>query len=239
MICPNCKAIIPKEENFCTECGLQTNPEMANQELLSLSIDDIELILTDQLDLYSELEIAFLKERLIALRAEEKMLLEKQQKELQDERKRNLPSEIVCPKCDGINPSSNKQCQYCSYIFKEKDYYAKSDDKEKPEKLKEDSDRSLFYIAFLLPILGIIIGLIYISKDKEDLGKSLIKFSVIIVVMVSLIAAIFLSGAVDIFQDHNQKICHQCGQEITGDAIEAYDRYYCSYDCYMQEVLFD
>lgn len=33
--------------------------------------------------------------------------------------------------------------------------------------------------------------------------------------------------------------CHNCGKSISGDPVEAGGRSYCSYDCYMNEVLFD
>lgn len=41
----------------------------------------------------------------------------------------------------------------------------------------------LYVISFLLPLVGIILGVIYIGKDENDLGKSLILFSIIIAII--------------------------------------------------------
>ena len=41
----------------------------------------------------------------------------------------------------------------------------------------------LYVISFLLPLVGIILGVIYIGKDENDLGKLLILFSIIIAII--------------------------------------------------------
>lgn len=161
---------------------------MDTSELLSLSIDDIELILQDQRDLYSEDEFAFLEKRLVEL-------LEEQNRIALEERKKQIPSTILCPKCDGENPSSNQVCQYCSYKFKKRDYYQQHE-YEMYDPVDEDSDEDrsntgLYVIAFLLPIVGIIMGLIYIGKNEDDLGKSLIMFSIIISIVFAVIGWLF------------------------------------------------
>ena len=33
--------------------------------------------------------------------------------------------------------------------------------------------------------------------------------------------------------------CHRCGDSVGNDPVKAGGRTYCSYDCYMDEVLFD
>ena len=32
------------------------------------------------------------------------------------------------------------------------------------------------------------------------------------------------------------KTCHYCGEQIAGDPLKKDGRYYCDYDCYMNEV---
>lgn len=206
-----------------------------DQDINSLSINDIELILVDQTDLYSDDEIAELKARLSEL-------YKARDAEAKAELKQKIPPVIKCPKCDGQNPSSNQQCQYCSYIFKEKDYYACSNDvSESVEEITdttENSNRSLYYIAALIPLLGIILGLIYIAKNHDELGKSLIITSIICTIVIVLIYMLFTGTLGDILSNLSSKECYICGDKISGEAIQVGERYYCDYDCYMEDFLF-
>lgn len=91
---------------------------MTDTELSSLSIDDIDLILEDQADLYSP-------EELEQLRALKRYLTVCKQKEAMEKRAALRLSTVICPKCDGPNDAQRSTCQYCSHPFKEEDYYAK------------------------------------------------------------------------------------------------------------------
>lgn len=161
---------------------------MDTAEFLSLSIDDIELILKDQRDLYSDDELAFLEKRLAELYSENERAYKEQKKLTLEARRKHIPT-IVCPMCDGENPSTNQVCQYCSYEFKEKDYFRQPNDGTDTS-AAQDSDggsKGLYVIAFLLPIVGIIMGLIYIGKNEDELGKSLIIFSILVPIVVGII----------------------------------------------------
>lgn len=210
------------------------------QDWLSLSINDIELILVDQSELYSNDEISLLRDRLAALRAEEDArknlnvmdALDPSRREIKErlavrgaeERKQKQNSDVIkCPKCDGENPSSNQRCQYCSHILK-----------VQPKDPDKTNNRSLRLIAFFIPIIGILIGLVYIGKGKDELGKSLIIFAVAGAIVMALIGWLLGAG---VFND-SQRTCHYCGDVVSGDPVEGNGRYYCSQDCLYREIFF-
>lgn len=99
---------------------------MTIQELTKLSINDIDLILRDQTDLYTPEEIDELTQWKQYLIQQE----ERAQKEEQNQRRLKV---IKCPKCDGPNDSANTYCMYCGYQFKESDYYTKEESHEDTE----------------------------------------------------------------------------------------------------------
>jgi len=139
-------------------------------DIKKMSIDDIELILEDQLDMYNKDEINLLKEEL------------KRRKELEEAQ--SLNRVIRCIKCDGENLLSDEACKYCGYKIN-KNRYKSDNEEDKEEKEVANSNRSLYIISFLIPIVGIILGIVYIGKDEEDLGKSLIIFSIFIIIIYS------------------------------------------------------
>ena len=53
-----------------------------------------------------------------------------------------------------------------------------------------------------------------------------------------LIVSIFIASALTL-SACGSLTCHNCGDPVGGDPVKAGGRTYCSYDCYMDEVLFD
>ena len=49
------------------------------------------------------------------------------------------------------------------------------------------SNAVLYIISFLFPIIGIILGIVYIKKDEDELGKSLLIFSIVFLIIFSII----------------------------------------------------
>lgn len=143
------------------------------EKLNELSLSEICYILLNEKDSYSLEEINILENR------KKELSKEFEQKELEEEIK-NRPAEFKCPKCDGINKSSNIKCDFCGYEFKRDDYLEQQDD-------NNSSNMGLFIIALLLPIVGIILGIVYIAKDNDNLGKTLIIFSIVVVIIFSII----------------------------------------------------
>ena len=97
---------------------------MKFSEMKSLSIDDIDLILRDQQDLYSQEELAELTEYREYLIKQKQEQMQEQKRIEKENRRLNT---VICPKCDGPNECSNVKCVYCDYTFKEDDYYAKEE----------------------------------------------------------------------------------------------------------------
>jgi transcription elongation factor Elf1 len=147
---------------------------MTKIELDSLSVDDIKLILIDQQELYNEDEISQLQKRLKYLQTQN-----------QKDQPKKRPEKFNCPKCGAQNKSTNIMCPYCEYKFKEQDYFnIATDDNINVENSKNNnSNTALYIIALLLPVVGVILGIVYIAKDKEELGKSLIIFSIIVFIV--------------------------------------------------------
>jgi len=149
------------------------------EELNKLTLPDICYILLNEKDCYSPNEIMLLEQRKKEL---SRIIEEKEYREIV----KNRPKEIICPKCDGVNKSENDTCDFCGYKFKDKDYTNKNEEDEKT------SNTILFIISFLMPIIGIILGIIYIAKDEEDFGKKILLFSIIISIIFFLIGMFIL-----------------------------------------------
>ncbi len=121
---------------------------MKFSELRKFSIEDVDLILKDQLDLYSSEEIKELKEY-------RDYLLEQEQKRQEDEKQSRRLTTLVCPKCDGLNDAINNRCIYCDYQFKESDYYAKkSIHKDEPEEATDSINAPVGQLLFGLLFSG-------------------------------------------------------------------------------------
>ena len=152
------------------------------EEIKSYTIDELELIISTQEDLYSEEEMTKLKNQLTEKRLEE----EKRREEIILSR---LPDTILCEKCDGPNDFSNTHCAFCGYeLNKEKyytdEYYLSESEEESYERErynKKDGYTFQRVISFLIPFVGLIIGAIMLANDSEekrDCGKTCILLSV-------------------------------------------------------------
>ena len=126
-------------------------------ELKKLSLDDIELILQDQQDLYSQDELEEIK-------AQRNYLLELEQKAREAEKESRRLTVVTCPKCDGPNDPKNTKCIYCDHQFKEQDYYAPktvSNDTEEPEEI-HPADSHYAAGRILLSALSVVMGIVSI-----------------------------------------------------------------------------
>ena len=148
---------------------------MTQEELEKLSISDVYYILMNEKEYYSAEELAMLEKR-------KRELDRKDDEEEYNKEIENRPEEFRCPKCDGINKSSGKECVFCGYRFKRNDYFNGKDIQE-----YNRSNAVLYIISFLFPIIGIILGIVYIKKDEDELGKSLLIFSIVFLIIFSII----------------------------------------------------
>lgn len=117
-----------------------------------------------------------------------------------------------CPKCNELNGDNSTQCYKCQTIFPRVDnsyqkvcphcgitYSSKYErcrecgsylsvvtdtGKEIEKAMKSDSSNCLLYVlSFLLPIVGIILGIVYIAKNEEELGRTLLMIAAIPIVI--------------------------------------------------------
>lgn len=84
----------------------------------------------------------------------------------------------------------NTQCSYCGYSFKEKDYLD-STISSSDSNVETQHNFILYLISLLFPLIGIIIGLIYILKDDGKLGAKLILFSIICSIIITAVIIAF------------------------------------------------
>ena len=161
--------------------------EKLSEELKSYSKSDLELIVSTQQDLYSQEELEFISEIIQKKDKEDK---EKQKAFIQS----HLPTEISCPKCDGVNTFKNEKCQYCGYTFDKRKYYQIEyyENAEEETEFEDEETRSYtfqYIISFLLPLVGYILGAILLSKDDSD-EKSVGKVCIILGIISTIISVI-------------------------------------------------
>lgn len=158
-------------------------------KIRELSTDEIELILKDQKDLYTEEEF-----KLIHLEYEKRFELfnfeyekhkfdkiKRAKEELNKDVNINIPEEINCLKCDGIISSSDAVCKFCGYknnleIIRQnllKNILEKDNEIECIKKIKKPSHSLIIFsvILFIIGIISIIITSVLKDDDKYRLSK--------------------------------------------------------------------
>lgn len=91
----------------------------------------------------------------------------------------------VCPKCGMVYSSNVENCSNCHVrlgVYDERGYRSGSD----------NSGCWMYVVAVLIPLIGVILGLVYIARGDDDLGKSLIITGVISWIVIPLL--IFAMG---------------------------------------------
>jgi len=157
-------------------------------EIRNYTIEELEIIVSTQKDLYTEEEMNQLK-KLLALKRQVAY----------DERERNilerLPKEILCDKCDGPNSFSNETCVFCGHkLNKSKyytdEYYEKLDvvDDESSDNSK-DSYTFQYVISFIIPLVGFIVGGIMLANDDDE-KRSHGKVCIVVGIVSILICAV-------------------------------------------------
>ncbi|ADQ40879.1 hypothetical protein Calkr_1377 [Caldicellulosiruptor acetigenus I77R1B] len=125
----------------------------------------------------------------------------------------------ICPKCGELNGENRTECWKCGSILGPVDKYKKiclKCGRIYPQKAeicdecggelavydvdtnynntKTDSSVGWLYIvSILFPVVGIILGCIYIARREDNLGKSLIITSVVVIVISIFMSLLFVS----------------------------------------------
>lgn len=156
------------------------------EKINSYPVDDLQLILDDQLDMYTSEEITYITQRIDALN--------------KAELKKHLPQKITCDKCGGVNSFEDDYCKYCGAQLQKEKYYNLSYYEENTETNSEDENNHghgfHYFASFIVPLVGFILGSILLSKDNEDqqyLGKICITLGMVsviisIIVLIAIIA---------------------------------------------------
>lgn len=166
-------------------------------EIQKYTDEELELIISTQVDLYSNDEMSELKKLLEARirdkkAAHDSLVLSR------------LPKTIHCEKCDAPNPFSNDQCDYCGHLLNKSKYYT-DEYYEQNEKTKLESDTSIssvddtsytfhYIISFLIPLVGFILGATMLASDndeKSSCGKTCIIISIFSCISYTILLTIF------------------------------------------------
>ena len=93
----------------------------------------------------------------------------------------------ICPKCKTIYAGRAESCETCGgklSVYMD-EYVARQD--------SSSGGCWLYVVSILIPLVGIILGCIYIARREDELGKSLIMTSIITWVVVGVISVAFAS----------------------------------------------
>lgn len=80
----------------------------------------------------------------------------------------------ICPKCGFVYSSKTESCDSCGGRLS-----VYTPDAVNKTSYSDNSGCWMYVVAVLIPLVGIILGCIYISRGEDDLGKSLIITSVV------------------------------------------------------------
>ena len=187
--CDGGDALDNEDESF--QDGEEKSPEEDFlEEIEALDTEQLQLILSDQQHLYKKEEIAKIRS-VLAKRMQNQPRLKHDSmlsdKELENIAISRLPKDYVCPKCDGINETPGRYCVFCHNDLlgwgPPVDMIRK---KESTDQTGTSAGCLFYFLAFLIPIFGIIMGAI--KRDKGLLIFSgilqainlLISFSILI-----------------------------------------------------------
>lgn len=170
------------------------------EELAEYDIDTLKMIHETQTDEYSPEELDYMLE-----------IIQRKEAELLEKAEAYIPEEIVCEKCGVAQPFSNDKCQYCEWEFDKSEYYRQanleaqglahygSEDDARQSSTEQDGSSSYtfhYVISFLIPIVGLIMGAVFLTKDSQEgrsVGKTCILAAIIgMVISVSITSCVFV-----------------------------------------------
>ena len=93
----------------------------------------------------------------------------------------------ICPKCGFIYSQKSETCEKCGGRL------GVYDNTFINTKKSGDSDSWMYVVSVLIPLIGIILGCIYIARGEDELGKSLIITGVISNILVLVIGILLVS----------------------------------------------
>lgn len=93
----------------------------------------------------------------------------------------------ICPECRIIYGSNAETCETCHTRLS---VYSGETISEN-SKTSDPHNRWMYILAIFIPLVGIILGLIYISRKEDELGKSLLLTGIIANTIGAILLAVF------------------------------------------------
>lgn len=91
----------------------------------------------------------------------------------------------VCRSCGSIFEQKVEHCNKCGILLS-----VYSGDTYDHIQETDDGEMWMFVVSVIIPLLGIVLGLIYIVREQDDLGKSLIITSIVSNIIIGILLAI-------------------------------------------------
>lgn len=171
------------------------NFQQLDEEIKELDPDQLRYILETQSDYYSEEELEYIQKLIDTRIADEN----KQIAEL-------LPKEIECPKCELPSEFELGKCKYCEYPFDTDSYierarnivrgYEELDDYETDNNSDKRSFAINYAFSVLIPLVGLIMGAIFLTRantEEHDAGIFCIVISIVSAALYAFIAWLTLA----------------------------------------------
>ena len=163
-------------------------------EIKEYSIDDLELIIATQKELYTEEEMELLKQQL-------RDCYKKEEEAKKARILANLPESIPCQKCGGPNAFDNIVCNYCGAKLDKKRFYIDPNDQAEEDQAETSKEDAVggdgygfhYFISFLIPLIGFILGAVMLGngdEERQSAGKACIIIGVVSCVITAIIYGI-------------------------------------------------
>ena len=116
----------------------------------------------------------------------------------------NSSNRTTCWSCNtnlGVGDRNRKMCRVCGSIYTSRIEHCPDclerltpyqEQEVHIESSSDDAGCSMYVLAVLIPLLGIILGLIYIDRKEDEVGKALILTGVISNIVFAILFALFV-----------------------------------------------
>lgn len=92
----------------------------------------------------------------------------------------------ICPKCNEVYTMKATRCKVCDGDLRVCDSHMSTYDDN-----TSGGEKWQYVIAVLFPLIGIILGCIYLGRQDDNKGKNLLILSIILMIVYGILSSIF------------------------------------------------